>query len=284
MLRVEPGSEQTLDDVHRLLLAGCKNPSITSAMWRRLLAYPWRDRDDSFGFVLKDGSKVVGFLGTVFTPRDATGRRVCNMTSWIVEKAYPTAGAYLLREFLALENCTLTNLSATAAIARALRGLGFVDLDTSAILLTPARALTPSLLARTRILIDGGQLLGILDERGQRVFRDHSTYPCRQVVLETRTGPCHVIFNLRRSGRFKTAWVHFLDDPATFREAAAVFSLWLLFTHGATRLVVEKRLLRGLSIRNGAEIPGPQPRLYRPAGASPEELPNSYSELVMLNL
>ena len=67
MLRVEKATEAMFEDIHRdLLVPYFNNPSITRDMWHTIFATPWTRSEKYSGFALLDGSRVAGFVGTIF--------------------------------------------------------------------------------------------------------------------------------------------------------------------------------------------------------------------------
>lgn len=60
------------EEIHQLLL-DFNNSDITKDDWRNLFSHSWKGDDDQYGYVLVDGGKIVGFLGTIFSEREVDG-------------------------------------------------------------------------------------------------------------------------------------------------------------------------------------------------------------------
>src|SRR5262245_64825043 len=86
MMVVEKGTPAMFDDVYPLLSE--LDGSYSREKWREIFDYQWESDEGYVGYALVDGRKVVGFNGAIFSRRIIDGReaRVCNLTSWIVDR------------------------------------------------------------------------------------------------------------------------------------------------------------------------------------------------------
>ncbi len=77
------------------------DPTVESAAWQRLFEPGW-EQQGHCGFGLFDGSRVVGFLGVLFSTRTIRGRDwpICNLATWAVLPEYREHSLRLLMRVL----------------------------------------------------------------------------------------------------------------------------------------------------------------------------------------
>tara|TARA_B100001564_G_C20619737_1_gene661727 strand:- start:51 stop:941 length:891 start_codon:yes stop_codon:yes gene_type:complete len=77
------------------------------------------------GYILKDKSKIVGFLGTLFSYRLIKKKNIlfCNIHSWLVETKHRVASQLLFKNIL--NNCVITVLTARPGLTKVFKKMGF---------------------------------------------------------------------------------------------------------------------------------------------------------------
>jgi hypothetical protein len=269
------------------LLRGFNNEKMTDEAWRSIFEYPWRERGEPAGYVLSDRGKLAGFLGTIFSrvPVDGKPEPLCNISSWFVKPEYRSRGGELLVPLLRRRDVTITNLSSAARLEPGMRQLGFETLEDASVVVSPLGALPDAWKAGgLRLIRDPETLRRHLSAEEQRIFHDHAKYPCRHLVVLRGNESCYLVYNVKQSDRYRYAYVHYLSNADFYARYAGHLCARLYLAERLARLACDSRLLRGRTVRRGKLVPLTVPRLYRPARVPREDIPNVYSELVMLSL
>ncbi|UIJ72039.1 GNAT family N-acetyltransferase [Aurantimonas sp. HBX-1] len=137
---MRPAGEADIEPVARLLHERM-NARIPAERWRRLLDYPWRPADVERGWLVEDGGRIVGFMGTIYSDRPVGGgmQRFCDLSSWYLLSDYrgDGTGDELLRAGMAKTGVTYATMTARRATGRKIRALGFDVLDAARSLFRP---------------------------------------------------------------------------------------------------------------------------------------------------
>jgi hypothetical protein len=259
---------------------------IGKSQWRRLLDYQWRAAGLDLGKVAVDGSRVVGFLGQVYSDRIIGGRaeRVGNLCAWYLMRDYRGRGLgeALLREAVADPGVTYTNLTATLAAAQAFRKAGFDILDADRLLLRRQH---------------GGDLAGIelqwiasrdaadrlLPQPEHRVWCDHRSCELKHLVLRAEGESCYLVLSVKKKG-----------PDLLYHEVMHASNLPLLGAHAERLadallaaddqvLAIDRRFLSRIPAGAVAE-PIRLARLYRSPNLMRKDIDHLYSEVVLLDL
>lgn len=259
------------------------------ADWRRLLFDPpWPVNETTRGFVLEDGSRVCGFLGTIFSSRLVRGveRRFCNLSTWVVSPSHRTSSFQLLLPVLALKSYTLVNLSASDTAHEIFVRLGFRTLEERQVLLPPLPRLRDVLAPGIRVTGRPEEIASRLDPAGRRLFEDMRNTLAAQILITRGSRTCHAIATRSpwKKGLF-LAHVQYASDWELLLDGVPQATAgWFgaLGTVGLRvdgRRVPEGRALPPRSVRRGLALP----TLYRPADPdlTPDDVDGLYSELVL---
>lgn len=269
------------------LLGDFNNKAITPDNWRAFLAYPWRSSQSPYGFVMLDGAEIVGFIATIVSPPVSSNspERLCNISSWILRKDYQGRGRgfQLIQELLKSPHCTFTNMSPSPNTLKGLRALGFVDLEESQTIFTPA-TYARSIFATLRVEItdEKAALSSRLSPQEKTVFDPHSTCPVQHFHLSTPTGSCYGMFKVSSVGKYSVAQIHYVSDPDVFAASAGHLAVWLMRRHGALKTIIDTRMLKNRRIPLSVRRPIPGAKLYLPGRIAKQDIPNSFSEIVLL--
>jgi hypothetical protein len=261
MITVQNATPAMFDDVHALLRE-FHNPSMGKEDWRRMLfQYPWPAEDDNRGYVLLDGARVVGFLGTIFSTRELHGRkeRFCNLSSWIVLEPYRARSLSLLMPIIRLGSHTI--VSATLATRSELRSL-----------------------RRATMTTDDGEVRAELTGESRRCFDDHRGSIGASILLRRDGQTCWATATLKRRSGLRFAFIQHLSHPELFWECLPLAKLGFLKALRAPALAVDARFAAGHHVPFSLSWRLTTPRLYRPAREDirPEQVDGLYSELMGL--
>ncbi len=274
------------DRIHPLLLH-FRQTRLERDQWRRIFSLRWSRHHDHFGYVLMDGDRVIGFLGTLFFERTVRDRehRFCDLFCWIVPEEYRQHSLLLLFPVLKLQDTTLMSLTPSRGASLVLAKFGFMVLETHTVILP--FLLSPGGGRGVRLVTEPERIRGLLSGQERIVFRDHDLPGCGQLLLqaegdENRT--CYLVFNTVRKKGIRFTQLYHVGDPELFRQGLSRLQRYFLLHNRTLFTLVDRRLLGGMR-------PGPcrehvlrYPRLYRPAGLEPAQVDNLYSELLLMRL
>ena len=287
MISVQSATPAMFEDVHRLLL-GFDNPRMSKADWRRMLfQYPCKAEEASRGHVLLDGANAVGFIGTIFSPREIEGKteRFCHLSSWIVLPEYRSRSLALLASVARLEGYTVVCSTPSETSARLFRRFGHRTLDHTVLFLPPlatARELVN--LVHASMTTREDEVPAGLTGEARRCFEDHRGTLGAHVLLRRRGRSRWATATLirRRGARF--AGVRHSSDPQVFWDCLPLARLGFLETLKAPALAVDARFAEGRHVPFAVSHRRATPQLYRSAheGVRPALGDGLYSELMGL--
>ncbi|TVP43558.1 MAG: GNAT family N-acetyltransferase [Gemmatimonadales bacterium] len=254
--------------------------------WRPVFDYGWRRPDEPVGYILRDGGKVLGFIGTILSEMDVNGRpeRFCNIGSWIVLDEARGAGALLVMQLQRLGDTTITSLTSNVQSARVLLRLGFREFDTAWTVLRPTRRMfVPGSGVGNAVLGDPERIRPHLGEADRRILDDHLPY-AHHLLATGSTGQCFAVYTLRTRWRLPTARFHYLSDHVQFPELWPGIQRHLMHRHGSVLGEAESRLLAGIRVPGSMTKAMAGPRLFKSRRLRPEEVRELYSEVILLGL
>lgn len=287
MITVQNATPSMFEDVHAILRE-FHNPSMGKEDWRRMLfQYPWPAEDDNRGYVLLDGARVVGFLGTIFSTREIHGRkeRFCNLSSWIVLEPYRARSLSLLAPIIRLGSHTIVSATPSPATHRLFVRTGHRTLE-DRVMLIPPLATWPELgsLPRATMTTDDAEVRAELTGEARRCFDDHRGTIGASLLLRRDGRTCWATATLKRRSGFRFAFIQHLSYPKLFWECLPLAKLGFLKALRAPTLAVDARFATGYHVPFSLSWRLTTPRLYRPAREDirPELVDGLYSELMGL--
>jgi hypothetical protein len=253
--------------------------------WRQIFDYGWRRPDEPVGYVVREGERVAGFIGMILSEITVDGRpeRLCNITSWITREDASGAGALLLLQIRGLRDTTITSLSSNAQAARVLGRLGFRVLETAQVILTPTARMAIQRGNRPRVLGDPGEIRPLLGEADARILDDHAPYTRHLLAVDDRAS-CYAVYTVRPRKGMRTARFHYLSDRHAFGRAWPSIHRWLLARHGVAFGELDARLIAGVSVPGSVRKELGLPRLFRSETLRPDQIPELYSEIILLGI
>jgi hypothetical protein len=268
------------------ILHGFDNPKVSDAEWEKLVYYPWRKAEDPVGYVIDDGGKVCGFISTIFSRMVINGREelLCNLSSSIVLPDYRSRGGLLFRKALERDDYTITSLSCSPPTYDFYKRSGFKELDTHTNLISPLSVLPKAhRLLGFRATEDPTKVRALLNTVETKIYEDHLPYRCRHVVFETDKGHCYVIYQEKQSW-YPYAVIYYVSAPELFPDWAGHLAVWLMKKHHIMKVGWDERLLRGRTVPFTKRLEIGIPRLFRSKTLDRYDIPNIYSELVMIDI
>ena len=272
---MRPARPEDFDAVYPLLRQ-LNDTRITRAVWQRLFDPLWRGSDYSPGYVLEDGSAMVGFIGTLFSERLVNGQRhrFCNLTSWVVEPEYRSQSVMMLLPILRDKSATLSSLTSSEEAYAIYRKLGFKDLDTQARVIYRL----PGVRSSAYQIVRAEACEALLDAGQASYFADHRQLDIEHCLVRGAGGQCYLMIECKR-GR---AHIHHISDVAWFRAHVSRFRHALLATLGMKTLQVDERFLAGMRILGSRAKVFDQPKQFRSRALDVMDIDALYSELVVL--
>lgn len=284
-LRVERVRPDGFDEVYTKLLVPLHSRH-PSAGFHRIFEYPWRTNEDYVGLALHDGEEMAGFVGLVFSRMEVAGRteRFCNVTSLVAKESHRAEVTMLLFQLRALDDYTVTNLTCNTAAYRIFSRLGYTVLDDSRTVLYPGRhTLRDGQRGDWHVLHEPDGIRACLGAREIQILDDHLPY-AEHLVAHGDQGRCYLVYTIGRRRLAPSTRLHFVSDPEVFARCWPAVQLGLWRRHRAVFAECDSRLLRGVTVRGSRRERLAVPRLFRSHRLTPDQIPNLYSEMVLLNL
>lgn len=281
MAELMPATVGMFDEIYSTLLRR-HDPTIPREKWRNIFEPSWVvSRGKHAGYVLKEGNRVVAFLGLIFSEREVAGsvEAFANVTSWIAEDG-GARGAALLFPLRELRSHTITNLTSTPEAYRIFRRFGFEVLETHYQIIP---AVIPRGRKRWRVLEDGDEIAAVLSESDRIVYRDHVPY-ARQLIADDGAHYCHMVFSVRQFRGLRIAKVHHMGGGTDPNEVLPAIGRYLARKRRILAFDCDDRLLGSPGLRWSVRRKLDVPRLYRSASLEPPQISELYTEMVLLGI
>jgi hypothetical protein len=279
-VRVDP---ITAPDVPRVaeFLHEHLNRRLGPDVWARSLTVPWKVDAPNHGFMLTDGSAVVGAYLAFYSERVLDGRpeRFCNLGPWCVRPDYRFHSVRLLKALLAQSGYHFTDLSPSGSVLGINQRLGFTRLD-------PATALVPNLPwptwpgRRRTVSSDPAVIEAALTGPELQIYRDHEgAAAARHLLLADGDAHCYLVFRKDRRKRLPVfATFLYVSNPELFARMARQLARHLLVRHGALASLAELRVV-GRRPRPSVLLAEHRPKMFRSGSLAPDRVDYLYSEL-----
>jgi hypothetical protein len=260
------------------------NSRVAVPTWIAAMSPPWRLAGPNHGFMLLDGSRVVGAHLAFYSERTIAGRteRFCNLAGWSVLPAYRLHSVRLLNALLAQDGYHFTDLSPTGGVISLNARLRFRSLDTSGALIPHLP--WPTLPRKTKISADPGVIESSLTELDLKLYRDHlQAVAARHLVIVRGSDSCYVMYREIRAGTLPVfATILYVSNPALFCRTTRPFARYLLIHRRLLATLAELRTVR-YRPRGSLMLPSPlPPKMYRSSSLEPEQVDDLYSELACM--
>jgi hypothetical protein len=269
--------EQVAEFLHREL-----NPKVAVKVWAKGIRVRWMADAPNHGFMLLEGSEVVGANLAFYSVREVKGRqeRFCNLGALCVVEPRRSHAVRLVRAVLRQQGYHFTDLSPSGNVIELNRRLGFQSLDTATALqinwpVPPTSSL--------RIITDPAEIEAALSGRDLRIFRDHRDAPAaHHLLVASGSELCYVIG--RRDRRKKVpvfVSILYVSDPNLFGRAARHIARHFLIHEGALATLLETRVT-GHAPTGSIALRHPRPKMFKSSQLSPSDVDYLYSELTQI--
>lgn len=241
--RVRKAEDADLPRVTRFLAGALGS---TPEHFSRMLDYPWRPADATYGVLLESGGDVVGFIGMLFADRVLAGRalRTCNITSVAVAESHRKSSLKLFKAALSDKSVVYTCFSASPTVAEIFRFFKFTEHPTVKVVTSPLaspRSFGPSVARRARVTSGARIDEGALSEDERKLAREHHESGAAVVLVSARDERSLVVAVRRARGRLVFADVIHVSNPSLFAETLALGASALAWKLRTPVVAVEER-------------------------------------------
>lgn len=246
---------------------------------RAISSASWKVEAPNYGFMLRDGQRVVGTQLAFYSERLIAGRveRFCNLCAWCVLPEYRFHSLRVHRAVLAQDGYHVTSFTPSENVVPIHVRFKFRSLDTSAVLIPNLP--WPSRPGRTRISADPDVIESTLDGTELELYRDHAqALAARHMVLIRDQDSCYVMYREMREKGVPFAAILHVSNPGLFHRAMIPLTRHLLIRH---RLLATRAELRFIGHRPPLSLKRTSwPKMYRSDSLEPDQIDDLYSELV----
>ena len=256
--------------------------------WRPLCTTTWLP-DYPRGFVLTDGGRIVGHVGTIYVQREINGKTgiVCNFSGFYVAPAYRGRGlgATLVAAAVRDERITYTSLTPAPPTQRVLKALGFAILDRRMLLFPPGLNAETLWQSRVDIDVNDRTVCASLGQGERRIYDDHASYDCLHMTARDAGGTAYLVVKrrLRRvawSAGIPFSQILYCSAPDVLARNLERIKLAIMWQQKTFGIAMNERLFpkapRAIRREDIAQ--------YRSPGFTPNELDLLYSEFVLLDI
>ncbi len=270
----------------RPLLSLFNSPKLDQGGWRSLFDYSWASPHRHRGYLLRDGDRIAGFFGTIWSERIIDGKRAafCNLSSWITLPEYRNASLLLFKAVVEPRDCTITCLTPAGNLYPLYKKFGFQDLETKLRILMPWPGWNLGGWFGSRTTTDPDRIAEIVNDVDREILLAHRKYPCGHLLVHGRNEYCYLVFTKTKGRRTSFAHLQYISDRQAFVRHLDQIKLRLLLATGTPFIMVDGRLVDGLDIPHSREVALSRPYVYRSVTLQPGQIDGLYSEIVLLGL
>ena len=255
--------------------------------WRPLCTTNWL-ADKPRGFVLTDGGRIVGHVGTIYVQREINGKTgiICNFSGFYVAPAYRGRGlgATLVSASVRDERITYTSLTPAPVTQRVLDAMGFAILEQHVLLFPPGLNAKTLWQSRVDIDVNDRTVRASLGDAERRIYDDHASYGFLQMTARDAGGTAYLVAKRRvrriRSAPIPLSQILYCSAPDVLARNLERIKLAIMWQQKTFGIAINERLFpnapRAIRREDIAQ--------YRSAGFTPNELDLLYSEFVLLDI
>jgi hypothetical protein len=283
MVAVLPITEADLPSVAAFLAKGF-GAKDSAGSWLRAFRQPWAEQPPNHGFMLRDGDRIVGAIGAIYSDQMVHGRRerFCNINNWYVESDFRRHSILLLSKLLAQPGLHFTNLTPRPDLVSMFLALKFRYIDDGRVtyLLN-----TPRLSRRgSEVLSDADAIAASLPPDDAKVFRDHVTCTGlgQLAVGSPADGYAHVAFHKTAIKHVACITVLHVSAPGVLARHLPALRSHLLTRHHAPLTRIDTRLLAATAPLS-VELKRAPHNMYLSRTLAPSDVSCLYTELAALH-
>lgn len=278
-VQVAPIADDDLDEVCRFLSENMSSPYTTDE-WRNAVDAHWTTDPPNHGFLLRDGARLAGVIGALYSRQDVGGRleSFCNIHGWYVSAEYRAHSLKLLLALLGQSEYHVTALTPNPEVAKIYQAMKFRPMEKE-------QRITFNIPRRSNgavVVSDPNEIAQVLPKSAANVFREHQHLPLLDMVAVGRGDTyCLIVFKKVKKSRMRFAVVLHVDDVELFARYQGAFQNHLLLRHRILAFKIDSRFVRkpaflSLRARNSAV------RLFYSRTLGAREICGIYSELAVL--
>jgi acetoacetyl-CoA synthetase len=287
-MEVRPTTPADTAEICDLLEHGFVRSGIAADAWRPLCTTNWLP-DYPRGFVLTDGGRIVGHVGTIYSQREINGKTsiVCNHSGFYVAPAYRGRGlgATLSAAAAGDDRVTYTSLTPAPVTQRVVEAAGWAILERRLLLFPPG--LNAETLWRSRVNIDVNDrtVRALLGQADRRIYDDHASYDCLQMTARDAGGTAYLVVKRRLhrvtwSAGIPFSQILYCSAPDVLARNLERIKLAIMWQQKTFGIAMNERLFptapRAIREKDIAK--------YRSPVFTPNELDLLYSEFVLLDI
>lgn len=282
MTIIRKAESNDFDRVFPLFSGFATHTQVDPTDWKKIFTNYWSEKNEPVGYLLEDGGKPVGFLGTLFSQRviDMKKYLFCNLTSWIVHPEYRSESLKLLFPLLARKDLTITNFTASNRVSEVLLKLGFQDLEDSFRIIPPLPVPGGGIYIEYEI----SKIREILDEANRKILDDHEGLHCVHVLVKSDRGYCYIVLNPAIKKGKPVLYVNYLSDLDVFLAQYHIIAFHLCRKFKFYGLMVGEHTLKGYSLPLTLNVRRKHSLLFRSQSLQAYDIDTLYSEIQLLGL
>jgi hypothetical protein len=282
MVAVLPITESDLPSVAAFLAKGF-GAKEAAGSWLRAFQQPWAEQPPNYGFMLKDGGRIVGAIGAIYSDQVVHGRRerFCNINNWYVEPDFRRHSILLLSKLLAQPNLHFTNLTPRPDLVSMFLALRFRYIDDGRVtyLLN-----APRMPRGSRVLTNAEAIAASLPPVDAKAFRDHiACSGLGQVAVGSPAdGFAHVAFYKTMIRHIPCISVLHVSAPGLLAKHLPALRSHFLTRQHAPLTRIDTRLLPA-AVPLSVELKRPPHNMYLSRTLAPSDVSCLYTELAALH-
>lgn len=277
---IEPITEQTLPEFAAFLV---ENMSYKRSLedWVAGLRTSWGCVPPNYGFVMRDGGRIVGGIGAIYAKRLIRGREenFCNITSWCVLDSHRKYSMQLAMHVVGQPDFHFTDFSPTKVVAGALQFLKFKSLDEGVVVL-PNLPLAPG---PGKVVAAPEEIARKLSGHLAEAWRDHASFAwLNHVLVGDGETWCYMVYKRKVFKGLPCASVIYVSDKELLDKYLNCLTRHL-FWRGVFSTHIERRMLGRLPLISKLRT-GFNPKQYLSSTLHDSDIDYLYSETVALDL
>ena len=286
---VRPTTPADTAEICDLLEHGFVRSGIAADGWRPLCTTNWLADNPTRGFVLTDGGRIVGHVGTIYVQREINGKTgiVCNYSGFYIAPAYRGRGLAktLVAATMRDERITYTTLTPAPVTQRVVEALGFAILDRHVLLFPPGLNAETLWQSRVDIDVNDQTVRASLGQAERRIYDDHAPYDCLHMTARDAGGTAYLVVKrrLRRvawSAGIPFSQILYCSAPDVLARSLERIKLAIMWQQKTFGIATNERLFpKAPRAKRQAAI-----AQYRSPAFTPNELDLLYTEFVLLDI
>ncbi|MBV9597588.1 MAG: GNAT family N-acetyltransferase [Chloroflexi bacterium] len=260
---------------------------IAADSWRTLCTTNWL-ADKPRGFVVTDGGRIVGHVGTIYVQREINGKTgiVCNHSGFYVAPAYRGRGlgAALVAAALRDERITYTSFTPAAVTQHLWDAMGCAILDRHVLLFPPGLNAETLWQSRVDIDVNDRTVRASLGRAERRIYDDHASYGCLHMTARDAGGTAYLVVKRRvrrvRSARVPLSQILYCSAPDVLARNLERIKLAIMWQQKTFGIAMNERFFP----KAPRAIRREDITQYRSTQFTANELDLLYSEFVLLDI